>query len=153
MITTIRELRELIADNCDFSKPLSVVAYDVGKKAERHSTLRVDETFPTKMSASPGKYDDRGAIEFAHNAEGEVLMPVAAIEALDNLLEEKPKATIGWVYFFYYPLDYKGLFGRPRAIKECLLDTSSVADVYLVKDNPNTLVFKAPYDVGSFDGI
>lgn len=151
MVTTLRELRELIAENCDFSQPLRIIAHDVGKKAARHSTLHVDESFPTKLSVARGKYDARGVIEFAYDPEGTVLMPEAALEALDKLMEEVPKATIGWVYFFYYPLDYKGFLGRVKRIKDCLLDTSSVKNVYFADDQPNTLVIEAAYGVGSFD--
>lgn len=152
MITTIRELRKLIADNCDFSKPLRVFSYDVGRKAGKHTAVRVDESFPTKMSVTPGIYDERGIIEFAHNPEGEALMPEAALEALDALLEEVPRATIGLVYFFYYPMEYTGFFGKTRKIKESMLNTRDVRDVYLLDGHPNVLIVEAAYDVGSFDG-
>lgn len=151
MIGTIRELRDLIADNCDFSQPLRVFAYDVGKKAAKHTTVRVDESFPTKMSVTPGTYEAKGVIEFEHYPEGDVLMPEDAIEALDGLLEEMPHAGIGWVYFFYYPLEYTGFLGRVKRVENCLLDTTDVRDIFLLDDNPNALIIKAAYAVGSFD--
>lgn len=151
MITTIRELRELIADNCDFSKPLRVFAYDVGKKAAKHSTVRVDEKFPTKMSVTHGTYDASGVIEFAHRPEGEVLMPETALEALDGLLEEEPKATIGWIYFFFYPLKYKGLFGRMKRTDDCLLNTNNLKGIYFLDGQPNVLIIEAAYEIGTFD--
>lgn len=151
MITTIRELRDLIADNCDFSQPLRIFAHDVGKKADKHSTVRVDEGFPTKITITHGMYDASGVIEFAHDPEGKVLMPKTFVEALDDLLEGEPKATIGWTYFFYYPLDYKGLFGKVKKIKECLLDTNSIKDIYLLEGQSNVLIVEAEYGIGSFD--
>lgn len=151
MSITMRELRDLIAGGCDFSQPLRVVAQDVGKKGGKHSIVRADEKNPAAMNISPGMYDERGTVEVAHDPEAEVLMPEAAIAGLDALLEEVPEATIGWVYFFYFPLEYTGLFGRRKQMRECLLDTNNLLDVYLSDDEPNTLVFKAEYGFGSFD--
>lgn len=151
MIPTMRELREMIADHCDPAQPLRVVSYDVGKKAARHSVACADESHPATMTVTPGKYDERSVIELAHYPDREVLMPESALAAIDGLLEDHPKATIGWVYFFYFPLDYKGFFGQERKIENCLLDTRDVVDVYLADDDPNTLVIKAKFNVGSFD--
>lgn len=151
MITTMRELRQLIADNCDPSQPLRVVANDVGKKANKHSPVRADEGHPAKFSVSSGLYDDRGVIEISYDEDAEVLMPEAAIDALDALLEDDPRALIGWVYFFYFPFDATFLFGRTRRITDSLMDTSKVQDIYFAEDEPNTLVFKAEFNLGEFN--
>ncbi len=151
MISTIRELRQMIADSCDSSQPLRVVAHDVGKKASRHSVVRADELYPARMTVTPGTYSEKGVIEFAYDPEFKALMPEDAIVALDGLLEEVPKALIGWVYFFYFPIDYNGLFGKKKRIECSLLDTSEVENVYLSDSEPNTLVIEAKYGVGSFD--
>lgn len=42
---TMRELRKMIAEGCDFSRPLCVVSHDVGKKAAKHSVVCVDENY------------------------------------------------------------------------------------------------------------
>ena len=151
MITTMSELRQLIAENCDFSQPLRVVARDLGKKAAKHSVVRADEDHPARMSVTAGLYTKKGVIELAYDSEAEVLTPEAAVAALDNLLEDEPKELIGWVYFFYFPLEYVGLFGRKVQVDCSLLDTSEVRDVYLSEDDPNTLVIEAEYGLGSFD--
>ena len=147
----MRELRQLIVDGCDFSQPLRVVSHDVGKKAAKHSAVRVDETYPVNLSVAGGMYDDRGSIEFAHYPEREVLMPGMLVEALDELLEERPNTLLKWVYFFYFPMDYLGMFGKRRQIDSGLLDTSEIRKVYLSKDEPNTLVIEGEYEFGSFD--
>ena len=148
---TMRELRQLIVDGCDFSQPLHVVSHDVGKKASKHSALRVDEMFPVNVSVAGGMYDDRGSIEFAHYPESNVLMPETLVEALDELLEERPRTQLKWVYFFYFPIEYIGMFGKRKTIGNCLLDTSEIRRVYLSEDEPNTLIIEAEYKVGSFD--
>ena len=148
---TIKEIRQLIADKSDPSQPLNVLARDLGKKAAKHSGMRVNETLPTKVNVTLGQYDERSSIEFAHNPGGDALMPGDVLAALDGLLETEPKATLGWVYFFYYPLKYKGFLGKIKQIKDCLLDTNNVIDVYFSEDEPNTLVFMAPFTLGSFD--
>ena len=148
---TMREFRQMIADGCDFSRPLHVVSVDVGKKAAKHSAVRVDETFPVNLSLAGGMYDDRGSIEFAHYPEGDVLMPGTLVEALDELLEERPATLLKWVYFFYFPMEYAGMFGKWRHIDSCLLDTSKIHKVYLSEDEPNTLVVEGEYEFGSFD--
>ena len=151
MATTMRELRQLIEDNCDFSQPLRVVSRDVGRKASKHSAVRVDENCPAMMKFSPGMYDDRGTIELTHYPQLEVLMPETVLADLDEFLEENPRALLKWVYFFYFPIDYVGLFGRMRRIDNCLLDTSNVKDIYFSDDEPDTLVIEAEYEIGSFD--
>ena len=151
MIGTMCELRQLIAENCDFSQPLRVVALDIGKKASKHSTVRVDENYPAKINISAGMYDDRGVVELTYDAEGQVLMPEAAITALDNLLEEEPKTRIGWVYFFYFPMDYTFLLLGKKHIDCSMLDTSEIRNIYMADDEPNTLVIEADYGLGSFD--
>lgn len=151
MITTILELRQAIADGCDNTQPLRIVAHDVGKKASKHSVVRVDENHPAKMAASAGLYTDKAIIELSYDADAGPLMPEDAIAALDELLEEKPKERIGWVYFFYFPLDLTTFFGKVRRIACSLLDTSEVLDLYLSEEEPNTLVIKAKYGLGSFD--
>ena len=148
---TMRELRQMLADGCDFSQPLRVVSRDVGKKAAKHSAVRVDETYPVNLSLAGGMYDDRGSIEFAHYEEGDVLMPETLIEALDDLLEERPYTMLKWVYFFYFPMEYVGMFGKQRHIDSGLLDTSEIRNVYLSEDEPNTLVVEGEYEFGSFD--
>ena len=150
MITTVQELRQLIVDNCDFSQPLRVVACDVGKKAAKHSVVRADENHPAVMNVTPGMYSEKSVMEFSYDAEAEVLMPEAAIAALDRLLEEVPKALIGWVYFFYFPIDYTFLFGRKRRVELSLFDASDVLDIYFADDEPNTLMIKAAYGVSEF---
>ncbi len=151
MITTMQELRDAIAEKCDFSQPLRVVAYDVGKKAKRHSTVYVDAEYPTRFSVSEGMYSKKGVIEFTHYADGEVLMPEHAIEALDELLTEAPRTTVGWVYFFYFPMDYKFRLLGTRRITDSLLDTNEVLKMYFHDEVPNTLIIEADYEVGSFD--
>lgn len=151
MISTMRELRQLIADNCDFSQPLRVVARDLGKKAGKHSTVCADEDHPARMKASAGMYDERGIIELAYDPEFEALMPEDAIAALDALLEEVPRSLIGWIYFFYFPMDYTGFLGRAKQIECSLLSTKDVSNIYLMDDKPNTLVIEAKFEVGSFD--
>ena len=151
MIITMTELRELIANNCDFSQPLRVVAHDVGKKASKHSVVRVDEDHPARFSVSSGLYDERGVVELAYDEDVEVLMPEAAVNALDELLEDDPKAHIGFVYFFYFPLDAVVFLGRVRHVKNSLLDTNKVLDISFSDDEPNTLVITAAYNVGEFD--
>ena len=151
MISTMLELRQLIADNCDFSQPLRIVARDLGKKAAKHSTVRADENHPARMTVTPGTYSEKGVIELAYDSEYEALMPEDALAALDGLLEEVPKALVGWVYFFYFPMDYAGFLGRAKRINCSLLDTSNVLDIYLADDEPNTLVIEAEYGIGSFD--
>ena len=150
-MTTMLELRQLIAENCDFSQPLRVVAHDIGKKAAKHSVVRADEEHPARVTIAPGLYDDRGSIELAYDADASVLMPADFVGALDALLEEVPKARIGWVYFFYFPLDYRFLFGKVRRVDFSLLDTRDVQDIYLSEDEPNTLVFMAKYGIGEFN--
>ena len=150
MISTMRELRNLIAENCDFTQPLRVVAHDVGKKASKHSAVRADEFFPAAMNVTPGKYSEKSVIEIAHDPEQKVLMPEAAIEAIDELLYEEPRALVGWVYFFYFPFEVTTLFGRKKHAQYCMLDTSNVKDIYL-GDEPNTLVIEAEYGPGTFD--
>ena len=103
------------------------------------------------MKFSPGMYDDRGTIELTHYPQLEVLMPETVLADLDEFLEENPRALLKWVYFFYFPIDYVGLFGRMRRIDNCLLDTSNVKDIYFSDDEPNTLVIEAEYEIGSFD--
>ncbi len=151
MITTMSELRQAIAENCDFSKPLRVVALDVGKKAKKHSLVYVDAEHPATMKVSEGMYSSKGVMEFSHDPAYDVLMPEAALAALDELLEEAPKTKIGWVYFFYFPMDYTGFLGRVIHIKDCLLDTREVKNMYLLEADQNTLVIEAEYNVGSFD--
>ena len=151
MISTMRELRQLIADNCDFSQPLRVVARDLGKKAGKHSTVCADEDHPARMKASAGMYDERGIIELAYDPEFEALMPEDAIAALDALLEEVPRSLIGWIYFFYFPMDYTGFLGRAKQIECSLLNTKDASNIYLMDDKPNTLVIEAKFEVGSFD--
>lgn len=151
MITTMSEFRQLIADNCDLSQPLRVVAHDVGKKAAKHSAIRADEDHPAKINVSAGLYDDRGVIELAYDADAPVLMPEAALNALDDLLEEEPKERIGWVYFFYFPLSYTFFFGKTRQVDCSLVDTNKVRDIYMADDEPNTLVIEAEYNIGEFD--
>ena len=148
---TMRELRQLLVDSCDFSQPLHVVSVDVGKKADKHSAVRVDERYPVNLELAGGMYDDRGSIEFAHYPEGKVLMPEMLVDALDDLLEERPGTLLKWVYFFYFPMDYVGMFGKRRRIDSCLLDTSKIRKVYLSDDEPNTLVVEGEYEFGSFD--
>ena len=151
MITTMLELREAIATNCDFSQPLRVIAHDIGKKADKHSVVYCDADYPARISVSEGMYSEKGVIEFTHYADGEVLMPEHAIEALDELLEEAPKTTIGWVYFFYFPMDYKFFLLGQRKIENGLLDTNEVKRIYFHDEVPNTLVIEADYELGSFD--
>jgi hypothetical protein len=151
MISTMRELKQLIEDNCDLSQPLRVVSRDVGKKAAKHSIVRADENHLTRIAITPGMYDDRGVIELTYDPDTKVLMPEDALTALDNLLEDVPKALIGWVYFFYYPMDYVGFLGRVKRIECSMLDTSDVRDIYMADDEPNTLIIEADYGVGSFD--
>jgi len=148
---TMLELRQLIADGCDFSKPLQAVARDVGKKAKKHSEVRVDESHPARLKITPGKYDDRMAIEFAHYPDCTAIMPEEALAQLDEMIEANPRATVGWVYFFYFPMGYITAFKQVKRKKECLLDSSNVKRVYLAEDEPNTLVFEAEYGVDSFD--
>ena len=148
---TMRELRQMIADKCDFSQPLHVVSRDVGKKAAKHSAVRVDETFPVNLTLAGGMYDDRGSIEFAHYLEGEVLTPEMLVEALDDLLDERPYTMLKWVYFFYFPMEYVGMFSKRRKIDSCLLDTREIHKVYLSEDEPNTLIIEGEYEFGSFD--
>lgn len=150
MITTMQELRDLIADSCDFSQPLRVVAHDLGKKAAKHSVVRADEDHPAAMNVSAGLYSDKGVIEFAYDPENKVLMPEDAIAALDNLLEEEPEELIGWVYFFYFPLDYRFFFGKTTHVECSLLDTSAVRDIHMADDEPNTLVIEAEYGLSEF---
>ena len=151
MITTMRELRQLIADNCDMSQPLRVVAHDVGKKAAKHSIVRVDEEHRAKVNVTAGLYDERAVFELAYDATAEVLMPEDVLNALDDLLEEVPEALIGWVYFFYFPMSYTFFFGKTRLVDCALLDTSKVLDIYFADDEPNTLMLKAEYGIGEFD--
>ena len=151
MITTMRELRDLIADKCDLSQPLRVVAHDVGKKAAKHTPVYVDEEHPAKIKVSPGMYSEKGVIEFAYYANGEVLMPEDVLDALDDLLFEHPKARIGWVYFFYFPLDYRFFFGKTRHVEDSLLDTKEVKNIYFADGGSNILVFEAEYGIGEFD--
>lgn len=151
MISTIRELRQLIADNCDPSQPLRIVAHDLGKKAAKHSVVRADEHHPARINVTAGTYSEKGVIELSHDAEFDVLMPEDALAALDGLLEEEPKSLIGWVYFFYFPADYKGFLGKTKRINCSLLDTSNVLDIRMSEDEPNTLVIEAEYGFGSFD--
>ncbi len=74
-----------------------------------------------------------------------------AIAALDALLEEVPRSLIGWIYFFYFPMDYTGFLGRAKQIECSLLSTKDVSNIYLMDDKPNTLVIEAKFEVGSFD--
>ena len=148
---TLLELRQLIADECDFSKPLQAVAHDIGKKAKKHSTVRMDENYPAMLKITPGKYDDRTAIEFAHYPDCTAIMPEDALAQLDEMLESNPKATVGWVYFFYFPMDYVTVFKQTKRKEHGLLDSSNVKGIYLAEGEPNTLVFEAEYGVGSFD--
>jgi hypothetical protein len=43
------------------------------------------------------------------------------------------------------------VFKRIKRKEDCLLDTKDVKRIYLAEDEPNTLVFEAEYEVGSFD--
>ena len=151
MYITMREFRQMIAENCDFSQPLRVIANDVGKKAHKHSVVRVDEDHRVRMSVQRGMYDERGIVEFAYDEEADVLMPQHAIDILDDLIEEDPKAHIGFVYFFYFPIDALFLFGRVRRVDNSLLDTNKVQDIRFSEDEPNTLIITAPYGIGEFD--
>lgn len=151
MITTMRELRQLIAENCDFSRPLRVVAHDLGRKAAKHSVVQADENHPATMKASAGLYSEKGVIELAYEPEAKVLMPEAALATLDELLEEEPEELIGWVYFFYFPMDYTFFFGKTRHVECSLLDTRDVRNIYLADEDPNTLVIEAEYGLGEFD--
>lgn len=151
MTMKLQELRQLIAKECDRTKPLRVVAHDVGKKADRHSTIRVDEDHPATLKVSIGEKDERAVIEFKHNAGGEVFMPKDALEAIDALLKEEHKIHIGWIYFFYFPAEYKSMLGRTKRIEESALDACNVDDIYMADGEPNTLVFEAEYNIGSFD--
>ena len=151
MATTMRELRQLIEDNCDFTQPIRFVSRDVGKKAAKHSIVRADEQLLARVSITPGMYDDRGVVELTHDPDAKVLMPEDVLAAIDNLLEEKPKATIGWVYFFYFPMDYVGFLGKVKRIACSMLDTSKVRDIYMSDDEPNTLIVEAEFGIGSFD--
>lgn len=148
---TIRELRKLIADNCDPTQPLRVVAHDVGKKADKHSIVCVDENHPINLKIAPGTYDERASIEFAYYPESKVLTPQILLDALDELLEERPQALFKWAYFFYFPMEYVGMFKRVKRIDNCLLDTSKIQRVYMSEDYPNTLVIEGEYEFGSFD--
>lgn len=103
------------------------------------------------LKLASGTYDDRGSIEFAHYPESQVLTPRMLVDALDELLEERPTTLLKWVYFFYFPMEYAGMFGKTRQIENCLLDTSKIHRVYLLEDEPNTLVVEGEYDFGSFD--
>ena len=151
MTITLLELRQLIAENCDLAQPLRVVSRDVGKKADKHSVVRVDEDHPIKLTVSLGKYDERAAIEFAYYSDLKVLMPEALIDALDDVLEEERKATVGWVYFFYFPMEYVSLLKKVKRLDCSLLDTSKVRKIFLAEDEPNTLVVEAEYNFSSFD--
>ena len=151
MTITVLELRQLIADNCDASQPLRVVSRDVGKKADKHSVVRVDENYPIRLGVSPGRYDERAVIEFAYYSDCEVLTSEAFLDALDELLEEVPKATVGWVYFFYFPMKYVTLLRRVKLIECSLLDTRDVHKIYMSDDEPNTLVIEGAYEFSSFD--
>ena len=148
---TMRELKQLIEDGCDFSQPLRVVSRDVGKNAAKHSAVRVDENFPVRLTVASGTWDDRGSLEFAHYSGCEVLMPEALIDAIDDVLEEKPLTFVKWAYFFYFPLDYVTRFKRTKHIECCLLDTSNIHKIYLADDEPNTLVIEGDYTFGSFE--
>lgn len=151
MITTLRELRDLIAKNCDFSQPLRVVAQDVGKNAKKHSAVYVDENRPVKITIATGMYDERGSVELAYDEEGEVLMPESLIAALDEVLEEAPTELLKWFYFFYFPMDYKNMFGKIKHINCSLMDTSNIKNVYFADGVPNTLIVEGVYGIGSFD--
>lgn len=147
----MQELRDAIAEKCDFSKPLRVIAHDIGKKANKHSVIYTDADFPARFAVSKGLYSKKGVMEFTYDAEGEVLMPEHAIAALDELLEEAPRTTVGWVYFFYFPMDYKFRLLGQRRINDSLLDTDEVQNMYFHDEVENTLVIEADYEVGSFD--
>lgn len=151
MITTMSELRQMIAENCDLSQPLRAVAHDVSKKADRHSQVRVDENHPARFSVSKGLYDERGSVEFSYYDDAPILMPQDALDALDNLLEEDPKAHIGFVYFFYFPIEVTFFLGRKRVVDNSLMDTNKLVSVTLSDCEPNTLVFEAPFTLGEFD--
>jgi len=151
MITTMLELREAIAEKCDFSKPLRVIAHDIGRKADKHSVVYADADYPARISVSEGMYSEKGVIEFTYDAEGAVLMPQHAIDALDALLEDAPKTTIGWVYFFYFPMNYKFFLLGERKINDSLLDTNEVTNMFFHDEIPNTLIIEADYEIGSFD--
>lgn len=148
---TMQELRDLVADNCDFSRPLRIVAHDVGKKAYKHSIVYVDDQHPVRLTVQPGMYDKRASIELAHYPDAEVLMPEAFVSALDELLEEEPRALVGWFYFFYFPMEYTTLFKRKMHIEEGMLDTDDIKQIYLMEDKPNLLIVEADYGLGSFD--
>ena len=151
MITTLRELRNLVANNCDFSQPLRVVAHDVGKNAKRHTAVYVDETRPVKVTIETGMYDERGSVELAYDENGEILTPESFIAALDEVIEEVPTELLKWFYFFYFPMDYKGRFGKVQHFENCLLDTRDIHDVYFAEGVPNTMIVEGVYGVGSFD--
>lgn len=151
MIFTMQELRQMIAENCDPSQPLRVIAHDVGKKAARHSVVRVDEDHPATFSVSSGLYDERGVVEFSYYADAKVLTPQIVLDALDELLEEDPKGHIGFVYFFYFPIDVTFFLGRVRRVENSLMDTNKLLDIRFSEDEPNTLIFEAAYSLGEFD--
>jgi len=150
MTITIRELKQMVEDNCDPSQPLRVVSRDVGKKASKHSVIRVNEDYPVRFSASKGKFDERAYIEFAHYYDSETLMPETFIEVLEKVLEEEPKATVGWVYFFFFPMDHVTLLKKVKRIDCASLDSSKVKKIYLADDEPNTLVIEAEYEISAF---
>ena len=150
MTITIRELKELVEDNCDPSQPLRVVSRDVGKKAGKHSVISVNEDYPVRFSASKGKYDERAYIEFAHYYDSEILTPETFVEVLEDLLVDEPKATVGWVYFFFFPMDHVTLLRKVRRIDCASLDSSKVRNIYLADDEPNTLVIEAEYEISAF---
>jgi len=151
MINTMKELREAIAEHCDFSQPLRVIAKDVGRKAEKHSVVYCDADFPARFSVSEGMYSIKGVMEFTYDVDSPVLMPQHVVDALDEFLEEAPRTTIGWVYFFYFPMKYKFFLLGEKNIENGLLDTNEVLDMYFHDEVPNTLVIEADYELGSFD--
>ena len=151
MITTMLELKQAIEENCDFSKPLRVIAHDIGKKADKHSVVYADADYPARFAVSEGMYSKKGVLELTYDAENPVLMPEHAVAALDELLEKAPRTTIGWVYFFYFPMDYKFFLLGQRRIENGLLDTDEVKRMYFHDEVPNTLVIEADYELGSFD--
>lgn len=151
MISTMRELRDLVAENCDFSQPLRIAAHDVGKKASRHSNIYVDENHPAKLTVEAGTVDDRGSVELSHDPEAGPIMPGEFVEALDAVLKGAPGELLSWFYFFYFPMDYTKRFGKPLHIEWSILDTNNIRDIYFYPGEVNTMIVEAEYNVGTFD--
>lgn len=151
MIRTMRELRDLLAHSSDFSQPLRVGAYDVGKKASRHSNVYVDEEHPAKLAVEAGTLDDRGSVSLSYDPEADPLMPEAFIAAIDAVLQENPRELLHWFYFFDFPIDYTKRFGKPMHLEWSILDTSEIRDIYFYPGEVNALIVEAEYNVGTFD--